>query len=282
MDDSAISVPQAMASKLVENMEKPSGKSSTTLPQRPLAPQRLLLPTRTLPAPPLPPPRLPNPVSSRSLTVLVRHPYEDQMYKEINLIEGEFIYDVEQFDDKWWRGTTVDGKRGVFPASHAEEIATPDGAEVPLPLLPVRPAPKIRIPTAWLSLVRPRAEDHIIPVRRECQVVLDINFMELSSVTTRKSLVIPSTASVRTEDYYVEWEVVHLSVRVFGADTQSEYKSICSACSKRVGEKIGNPGLVDFYAASNVTKASNDGMAQVKFSFSCDPNHQSPNESAYS
>jgi len=288
IDASAISVPQAMASKLVENMEKPSGKSSTTLPQRPRAPQPLLPPPRTRPAPPplpnlpLPRPRLPNPVSSQNLTVLVRHPYEDQRYKEINLIEGEFIYDVEQFDDKWWRGTTVDGKRGVFPASHVEEIATPEEAEVPLPLLPVRPAPKTRTPTAWLSLVRPRAEDHVIPVRRECQVVLDINFKELSSVTTRKGLVIPSTASVRTDHHYAEWEVVHLSVRVFGADTQSEYKSVCNACSKRGGEKIGNPSIVDFYAASNVIKSSNDGGAQVKFKFSCYPKHQNPNESAYS
>jgi len=289
MDASAISVPQAMASKLVENMEKPSGKSSTTLPQRLLPPQPLLPPPRTpppvpppLPNLPLPPPRLPNPVSSRSLTVLVKHPYDDQMYKEINLIEGEFIYDVEQFDDKWWRGTTVDGKRGVFPASHVEESATPDETEVPPPLLPVRPAPKIRIPTAWLSLVRPRAEDHVILVQRECQVVLDINFNELSSVTTRKGLAIPSTASVRTDDHYAEWEVVHLSVRVFGADTQSEYRSVCNACIRWEGEKTGNPSIVDFYAASNIIKSSNDGIAQVKFGFSCYPKHQSPNESAYS
>jgi len=288
-DASAINVPQAMASKLVENTEKPSGKSSTTSPQRPLASQPLLPPPRTPPPPPpplpnlpLPPPRLPNPVSSRSLTVLVRHPYEDQRYKEINLIEGEFIYDVEQFDDKWLRGTTVDGKRGVFPASHVEESATPDEAGVPPPRLHVRPAPKIGIPTAWLSLVQPLAEDHVIPVRRGCQVVLDIDFNELSSVTTRKSLVIPSTASVRTDDHYAEWEVVHLSVRVFGADTQSEYKSVCNACSRGEGEKIGNPSIVDFYAASNVIKSSNDGMAQVKFKLSCHPKHQRPNESAYS
>ena len=135
---------------------------------------------------------------------------------------------------------------------------------------------------AWLSPVRPRAEDPVIPVRRECQVVLYINFKELSSVTTRKSVVIPSTASVRTEDYYVEGEVVHLSMRVFGADTQSEYKSVCNECSKREGKKKGNPSLIDFYAASNVIKTSNDGMVQVMFQFSCYPEHQSPNESAYS
>jgi len=123
--------------------------------------------------------------------------------------------------------------------------------------------------------------DRVIKVRRECQVVLDINFKELSSVTTRKSLVIPSTAGVRTEDYYVEGEVVHLSVRVFGANTQSEYKSVCNPCGKREGKKKRKPSLVDFYSASNVIKASKDEVAQVKFKFSCYLKHQGPNESAY-
>jgi len=280
MGASACNLSQAVARKLEENMVKLSGESSTACPQRPLASQPLLLSPRT------PPLHLPSSmfgsVSPRSLTVLVKHPYQDQSFKEINLIEGEYIYDVEQFDDKWWGGTTVDGKRGFFPATHVEESGTPIEDQLPPPLLPARPAPKNRAPTAWLSLVRPRAEDQVISVRRESQVVLDIKFNELSSVTTRRSLVIPSTAGVRTEDYYVEGEVVHLSVRVFGADTQSEYKSVCNACSKRGGKKKGNPSLVEFYAASNVIKASNDGMAQVKFKFSCYPKHQRPNESAYS
>jgi len=119
-------------------------------------------------------------------------------------------------------------------------------------------------------------------VRRECQVALNIKFKELSSVTTRKSLVIPSTAGVKTEDYYDEGVVVHLSVRVLGADTQIEYKSVCGACSKREGKKKGKPSLVDFCSASNVIKASKDEVAQVKFKFCCYPKHQSPDESAYS
>ena len=98
---------------------------------------------------------------------------------------------------------------------------------------------------------------------------------------TGKSLVIPSTVSVRTEDYYAESDVVHLSVRVFGADTGKEYESVCNACGKREGKKKGNPSLVDFYAVSNVIKASDDGLARVKFKFSCYPKHQNPNESAY-
>jgi len=168
MNSSAINVLQVMASKVVENMVKPSGKSSIACPQRPLAPHPLLFPPR-MPALPPPPPPLPNPptprvlpsppphlldlpssmpdpVSPRTLTVLVKHPYEDQGFQEINLIKGEYIYDVERFDDRWWRGTTVDGKRGFFPASYVRESATPYEAGVPAPLLSTRPAPKNRAP----------------------------------------------------------------------------------------------------------------------------------------
>ena len=98
---------------------------------------------------------------------------------------------------------------------------------------------------------------------------------------TRRSLVIPSTASVRTEEDYGEGDVVHLSVRVFGADTKNEYRSVCNKCSEREGKKRGKPSLVDFYAASNVIKASDDGLVQVKFKFCCYPNHQNPNDSTY-
>jgi hypothetical protein len=141
------------------------------------------------------------------------------------------------------------------------------------------------IPT-WLSLVRPQPEDQVIEVRRDCQIVLDINLRELSPVpgqgpVTRKSLVIPSTASVKAEEYYNESDVVHLSVQVFGAHTQSECKYVCRMCSNRDGKKKGNPSLVDFYAANNVIKASDDGLVQVKFKFSCYPKHQGPGENAY-
>ena len=98
---------------------------------------------------------------------------------------------------------------------------------------------------------------------------------------TRKSLVVPLTPNVKFEGYYDERDVVHLSVRVFGENTKSEYKSPCSKCSKREGKKKGKPSLVDFYAASNVIKASDDGIVHVKFKFCCYPMHQNPNDGAY-
>ena len=98
---------------------------------------------------------------------------------------------------------------------------------------------------------------------------------------TRKSLVVPSTADVGFEGYYDEGDVVHLSVRVFGADTKNEYKYACSNCSKEEMRKKGQPNLIDFWAASNIIKASKDGLVKVNFKFCCYPNHQNPNDSTY-
>ncbi len=66
-----------------------------------------------------------------SQTVLVTDPYEAQENSEINLVEGEYIFDVDQIDDGWWKGTTQDGKRGMFPASYVVECAPPNKGEVP-------------------------------------------------------------------------------------------------------------------------------------------------------
>ncbi len=136
---------------------------------------------------------------------------------------------------------------------------------------------------AWLSLVRPQPKDKVIWVRRQCQVVLDIKFRKFHTLLseTWKGLVIPSTSNVRTNDYSGEGDVLHLSVRVFGANTMCEYRSVCNKCSKREGKKKGKPSLVDFDAASDVIKASDAGLVQVKFKFSCYPKHQDLDESAY-
>jgi hypothetical protein len=171
---SAINLLHMMSSKSVENVVWPSRKSSTACRRPPLESLPLQPPPRTSPpAPPTPTSPLPNPPTQRglpspsppplpdppppsslpdplfpqTLTMFATSAYEDKKYKEINLIKGEYIYDVEQLDGRRWRGTTADGKRGLFPTSHVEVSATPNDAEI-LPLLrSVRPAPKNRIPT---------------------------------------------------------------------------------------------------------------------------------------
>ena len=183
------------------------------------------------------------------------------------------------------------------PTNHDQSAAFPvrqasfTNQSVLIPRLPLTAAPVIHTEVftslpPWLSLVLPQPEDQVVWVQRECQVILDIKLKEAFALlgqhsVTWKNFVIPSTANVNTKDYCSEGDAVRLSVRVFGADTGSEYKSVCKACSRREGKKQGELSLVDFYAASNVIKVRDDGLVQVKFKFSCYPKHQSPNESAY-
>jgi hypothetical protein len=61
--------------------------------------------------------------------MFITSPYEAQEDDEINLVENEFIYDVEQLDDGRWRGTTENKRRGLFPSDCVSEITALDEAE---------------------------------------------------------------------------------------------------------------------------------------------------------
>ena len=74
--------------------------------------------------------------------MLVICSYEAQEDNEIELVEGESIYNVEQVDDGRWLGTTKEGRRGLFPASYVEESTgqAQEEAEVHLAVTSVRAA----------------------------------------------------------------------------------------------------------------------------------------------
>ena len=126
-----------------------AAEGNTSAPSPPATKPQLTItsspPPHFVPSPPASSP-LPSPIdhgshltSRRLLSVLVIAPYEAQEDDEIDLVEGEYIYDVGPLVNGrrggWWRGTTQGGKRGMFPASCVEECATPNKAEVPpLPL----------------------------------------------------------------------------------------------------------------------------------------------------
>ena len=134
--------------------------------------------------------------------------------------------------------------------------------------------------------MKPKPNGQVVIVRRECKATIEINLRRLpvppsQQFTTWNGLVIPSTAGVRTDDYTGERDLLHLSVRVFGADTGGEYDAVCTTCNKREGKKKGTPSLVDFHAPSDVIRPSEHGLVRVKFQFSCYPKHQHPKESAY-
>jgi hypothetical protein len=77
------------------------------------------------------------PAPKHRTQIMVIWPYEAQEHNEINLIEGEYIYDVGQLDYGWWRSTTANGEEGV-PCKLCRGSAAP---EVPPFLFPARAAP---------------------------------------------------------------------------------------------------------------------------------------------
>jgi uncharacterized protein (DUF2147 family) len=76
-----------------------------------------------------PSPPSPRPIPQRVPAMFIISPYETQEDNEINLVEDQFIYDPEQLDDGRWRGTTEDGKRGLFPVGCVSEFTAPSEAE---------------------------------------------------------------------------------------------------------------------------------------------------------
>ena len=171
----------------------------------------------------------------------------------------------------------------LYPQRKSEksEMVAPQGRLHGLHCVDMRTEVITSLP-GWLSRVIPQPKRQIITVRRESSVTLDINMRGLpylpGQLVTWRGLVVPSTPGVKTEVYRGEQDVLHLSVRVFGADTRREYNSPCEACVRWVG---WTPRLIDFRAISDVIKASEDGLVRVRFHFSCYPEHQNENEGAY-
>ena len=55
------------------------------------------------------------------IQAVVIYNYEAADESEINLIEGQVIYEIEKLDEGWWRGTGSDGIHGLFPSNYVEE-----------------------------------------------------------------------------------------------------------------------------------------------------------------
>lgn len=41
---------------------------------------------------------------------------------ELSFEPGDIISDVETIDKAWWRGSSEDGRQGLFPANYVETI----------------------------------------------------------------------------------------------------------------------------------------------------------------
>jgi hypothetical protein len=76
---------------------------------------------------------------------VVQYDYEKAEDNEIELIEGEFVTDIEMVDDDWWMGTNSKGHSGLFPSNYVELVeddAAPSGHAVPPPPPPAAAEPE--------------------------------------------------------------------------------------------------------------------------------------------
>jgi hypothetical protein len=69
---------------------------------------------------------------------LVQYDYEKAEDNELELVEGEYVTNIEMVDDDWWMGTNQKGESGLFPSNYVE-IVEEEEEEA---LVPVSHAPE--------------------------------------------------------------------------------------------------------------------------------------------
>ncbi|EFX05428.1 actin-binding protein [Grosmannia clavigera kw1407] len=65
--------------------------------------------------------------AASGLSALVQYSYEKAEDNEIELVEGEYVANIEQVDADWWMGTNSQGETGLFPSNYVELVT--DDAE---------------------------------------------------------------------------------------------------------------------------------------------------------
>ncbi|UKZ77975.1 hypothetical protein TrVFT333_005709 [Trichoderma virens FT-333] len=89
---------------------------------------------------------------------LVQYDYEKAEDNEVDLVEGEYVTNIDMVDDDWWMGTNARGESGLFPSNYVELVeddvapaapAAPVAAREPEPApAPVTPAAPPAAPAA--------------------------------------------------------------------------------------------------------------------------------------
>ena len=80
---------------------------------------------------------------------VVQYDYEKAEDNEIELLEGQYVTDIDMVDEDWWLGTNSKGERGLFPSNYVEltnEAAAP--APAPAPVAEAEPSPPPPPPAA--------------------------------------------------------------------------------------------------------------------------------------
>ncbi|EQK97779.1 actin binding protein [Ophiocordyceps sinensis CO18] len=57
---------------------------------------------------------------------VIQYDYEKAEDNEIELVEGEYVTNIDMVDDDWWMGTNSRGERGLFPSNYVELVGDDD------------------------------------------------------------------------------------------------------------------------------------------------------------
>jgi drebrin-like protein len=74
---------------------------------------------------------------------IVQYDYEKAEDNEIELLEGQYVTDIDMVDEDWWLGTNSQGQRGLFPSNYVE-LTKDASAPAPIPAPAPAPAPVAR------------------------------------------------------------------------------------------------------------------------------------------
>lgn len=64
---------------------------------------------------------------------LVQYDYEKAEDNELELVEGDYVTNIEMVDEDWWMGTNKKGESGLFPSNYVELVEEEEEALAPAP-----------------------------------------------------------------------------------------------------------------------------------------------------
>ncbi|KAG6303380.1 hypothetical protein E4U09_000095 [Claviceps aff. purpurea] len=100
---------------------------------------------------------------------VVLYDYEKAEGNEIDLVEGQYVMNIDMVDEDWWMGTNHLGETGLFPSNYVEVVqeepssaAPPPSEPAPrsVPSAPAPAAPAVAGPTATALYDYEAAEDN--------------------------------------------------------------------------------------------------------------------------
>ncbi|KAK9236262.1 hypothetical protein V1525DRAFT_407510 [Lipomyces kononenkoae] len=111
---------------------------------------------------------------------IVTYEYQKDEENEINLIEGETIYDIEMIDDGWWAGTNGAGEHGLFPSNYVEILE--GGAESKSEVKVEADSPTVVAAPAPAAVVIPKGPSAVAAYEYEAQEDNELSFPEGATI----------------------------------------------------------------------------------------------------